>query len=341
MPGHSLALQCLGTFILWFGWYGFNSGSTLSVTTTGSYETVSHTAINTTLSAAAGCVMSLFLSTIVEEYFTGEITFNLQYTMNGCLSGLVAVTGGCAVVESWASILIGLVAGGLYLGCSKLLVKMRIDDAVDAIPVHLVSGMWGCISVGLFAEPSLMKLVYNSDAHVGWFYSWGRGSADAVLLGCQVVGILFVFGWVLGTMAPFFWMLHYFGYLRADSLEEVVGLDIGYTGGAKPKSKDALQLDEQMDDFLREYEHRKREKAYLKKNKMKASPIPASSVHQESLHGNSYHGRRIITPNMIESLDTTSGGTNGIGSGASVAPQDQAEVNGDISESAGAPERAV
>ena len=59
-----------------------------------------------------------------------------------------------------------------------------------------------------------MKLVYGTDAHVGWFYSWGRGSGDGILLACQLVGILFVIGWVLGTMAPFFWMLHYFGYLR-------------------------------------------------------------------------------------------------------------------------------
>lgn len=125
------------TFILWFGWYGFNSGSIISLTLDDNYLVVSHTAINTTLSAAAGCVMTLFLSTIVAERFTGEVTFNLQYAMNGCLSGLVAITAGCSVVESWASIVIGLVAGALYLGFSKLLVKRRVDDAVDAIPVHV------------------------------------------------------------------------------------------------------------------------------------------------------------------------------------------------------------
>mmetsp|Transcript_35289 Transcript_35289/g.76208 ORF Transcript_35289/g.76208 Transcript_35289/m.76208 type:complete len:185 (+) Transcript_35289:922-1476(+) len=77
--GHSLALQCLGTFILWFGWYGFNAGSIISLTLDDNYLVVSHIAINTTLSAAAGCVMSLFLSTIVGVHFTGEVTFNLQY----------------------------------------------------------------------------------------------------------------------------------------------------------------------------------------------------------------------------------------------------------------------
>ncbi|KAL7532378.1 hypothetical protein ACHAXR_004590 [Thalassiosira sp. AJA248-18] len=311
-PGHSLALQCLGTFILWFGWYGFNAGSIISLTLEDNYLIVSHTAINTTLSAAAGCVMTLFLSTVVFEHFTGEITFNLQYAMNGCLSGLVAITAGCSVVESWASIVIGLVGGALYLTFSKLLVKRRIDDAVDAIPVHMINGIWGAISVGLFAEPSKMIMVYGNDAHVGWFYSWARGNADAHLLACQVVGCLFVAAWVMGTMTPFFWLLHYFGYLRADSLEEVVGLDIGYSGGYH-KHRETLNkdLEGKMDEYLQEYAHRKKEKAlmYIHKRNSKllgSAPIPASSVHQENLHGNSYHGRRIITSGMIEALDTTS-----------------------------------
>jgi len=246
--------------------------------------------------------MCLFLSTIVAEHCTGEINFNLQYAMNGCLSGLVAITAGCSVVESWASIVIGLVAGGLYLVFSKLLVKRKIDDAVDAIPVHMINGMWGAISVGLFSEPNLQKAVYGTDEHVGWFYEWGRGSGDGTLLACQLVGILFVIGWVTCTMAPFFWMLHYFGYLRADSLEEVVGLDIGYTGGfQKHRPSWNAEQEAKMEDYLKEWEHRKMEKALLKKVNDRAHL--GSSVHQESLHGNSYHGRRIITSNMIESLD--------------------------------------
>ena len=88
--------------------------------------------------------MTLFLSTIVAERWTGEVSFNLQYTMNGCLSGLVAITPGCSVVDTWASIVIGLVAGALYLGCSKLLVRRMIDDAVDAIPVHVSLCVCSC-----------------------------------------------------------------------------------------------------------------------------------------------------------------------------------------------------
>ncbi len=108
------------------------------------YLVVPHSAINLTLSASAGCIMTLFLSTIVAERWTGEVSFNLQYTMNGCLSGLVAITPGCSVVDTWASIVIGLVAGALYLGCSKLLVRRMIDDAVDAIPVHVSLCVCSC-----------------------------------------------------------------------------------------------------------------------------------------------------------------------------------------------------
>jgi len=132
--------------------------------------------------------------------------------MNGCLSGLVAITAGCSVVESWAAIVIGFVAGALYLWLSPSLVKRRIDDAVDAIPVHMINGIWRALSVGLFTEPALMQIVYGRSEHVGWFYSWGRGSADAILLACQVAGILFVSGWVFFTMAPFFRLLNYLGW---------------------------------------------------------------------------------------------------------------------------------
>eukprot|EP00804_Cyclotella_cryptica_P017537 CCRYP_006704-RG/>CCRYP_006704-RG protein AED:0.05 eAED:0.05 QI:139/0.75/0.6/1/0.75/0.6/5/989/467 len=193
-PGHSLALQMLGVFILWFGWYGFNTGSIIRLTNDLRYTYVSKIAINTTLAAASGTVTTLFIHTVVQERLTGEVTYNLQYAMNGCLSGLVAITAGCSVIESWASIIIGIVAGGLYLVFSRQLVKCRIDDAVDAIPVHMINGIWGTFSVGLFASPNLLEILYGRSDHVGWFYSLSKGSADATLLACQVVGIIFTAG---------------------------------------------------------------------------------------------------------------------------------------------------
>jgi len=94
-----------------------------------------------------------------------------------------------------------------------LISSLHLSTCLFTSP-QMISGIWGTISAGLFAEPNWMKLVYKTDEHVGWFYSWGRGSGDGILLACQLVGILFVIGWVGGTMTPFFWFLHYFGYLR-------------------------------------------------------------------------------------------------------------------------------
>lgn len=222
----------LGTFILWFGWYGFNAGSTLTIGSgLNSGHTAALAAVNTTLSAAMGGINALFTTLFIEERLTGEAKFDLQKLMNGALSGLVSITAGCAVVEPWAAIVIGFVGGWIYLLTSAWLLRRRIDDAVDAIPVHLFAGMWGTFAVGLLASPSRVMSLYGSDKHVGWFYSLGRNSFDAHLLAAQICCIFFVIGWVFILMFPFFIWLNYMGWFRADSLEELVGLDISYHGG--------------------------------------------------------------------------------------------------------------
>jgi len=96
-----------------------------------------------------------------------------------------------------------MVGGWVYLGFSKFLIRMRIDDAVDAVPVHFANGMWGVIAVGLFASPDEMAVAgYNSD-HTGWFFSWGKGSGDANLLLCQICAVAWICGWVTCIMTPF------------------------------------------------------------------------------------------------------------------------------------------
>lgn len=223
----------LGTFILWFGWYGFNPGSALILTTTlNTGDVAALAAVNTTICAAVAGTTALFTNLFVEERTTGEAKFDLLSLMNGCLGGLVAITAGCAVVEPWAAFIIGLVAGWLYLLTSAGLIRLRLDDAVDAIPVHLVCGTWGIFSVGFLASPERILAAYGVDSHAGWFYELARGSFDASLLGAQVCAILFVIGWVFFIMFPFFIWLNYMGWFRADSLEELVGLDISYHGGS-------------------------------------------------------------------------------------------------------------
>eukprot|EP00815_Leptocylindrus_aporus_P000998 CAMPEP_0116063070 /NCGR_PEP_ID=MMETSP0322-20121206/8183_1 /TAXON_ID=163516 /ORGANISM="Leptocylindrus danicus var. apora, Strain B651" /LENGTH=539 /DNA_ID=CAMNT_0003548593 /DNA_START=48 /DNA_END=1667 /DNA_ORIENTATION=+ len=228
MKGHSMSLQVLGTFILWFGWYGFNVGSTYTISSAKSATIASLAGVCTTLAGSAGCVTALCFSTFKTEKITGETTFELVYALNGCLSGLVSITGACGLVEPWAAVVIGFVSGFIYFYSSELLVKFRLDDAVDAIPVHLFNGLWGMLCIGFFASPSRVEQVYGVEVS-GLFYYDGA-SYDGSLLAVQFIGILFILGWVMVLMTPFFLILSYVGWLRADPLEEIVGLDISYHG---------------------------------------------------------------------------------------------------------------
>lgn len=188
--------------------------------------------VNTTLSGGVAGIVALLVNLIILERTTGEPYFDLSAAMNGSLGGLVAITSGCGVVEPWAAVIIGAVAGLLYLLGSWALIKVRLDDAVNAIPVHMVNGLWGMIAVGLFAAPKRLEQTYAREiAHVGWFYSFRKGSGDANLLGAQIVGCLFIIAWVMGIMLPFFVWLDWKGWFRADPLEEIVGLDTSYHGG--------------------------------------------------------------------------------------------------------------
>ena len=113
----------------------------------------------------------------------------------------------------------------MYLLSAQLLVHKMIDDAVDAIPVHLAGGMWGVIAVGLFANPTLLRAAYGSELeHTGWFYNL----SDASLLGSQFLEVFFIVGWVTITMLPVFGCLNYLGWFRVNALEEFVGLDTTY-----------------------------------------------------------------------------------------------------------------
>ena len=222
---HSVTLQVLGTFILWFGWYGFNAGSTLGISGDNDGHVAALAAVNTTLSGAAAAVSALLLECIINLRTTGDVQYDLTMAMNGGLTGLVGVTGACAVVAPWAAVLIGVVSGMVYCLGSMLLIKLRIDDAVDGIPVHLFGGMWGCIATGLFAEPIRTMIAYPEVRSFGWFYSWGLGRGDANLLLAEVCGMLFIVSWTVGIMGPFFYLLDFFGLFRADPMEEAAGMD--------------------------------------------------------------------------------------------------------------------
>ena len=142
MPQHNSTLIALGTLILWMGWYGFNCGSTLGVQGYG--RDLARVAVTTTLAPAAGGITTL----LIKKALTGQ--FELGAVCNGILGGLVSITAGCSVVHPYAAIIIGMLGGFVYVGASSLLVKLHIDDPLDAFAVHGACGAWGTIAVGLF-----------------------------------------------------------------------------------------------------------------------------------------------------------------------------------------------
>ncbi|MGB2819816.1 MAG: ammonium transporter [Phycisphaerae bacterium] len=212
IPGHNIPLASLGVFILWFGWFGFNPGSTLGVGSDGG-RSASLVAMNTNLAAAAGAV-----SAMVTIWLTAGKP-DLGMTMNGCLAGLVAITAPCAFVAPWAAIAIGLVGGVIVVFGAMLLDRIRVDDPVGAVPVHGMNGIWGTISVGLFGRKAMGL------ANDGLFYGGGVGQ-----LGVQALGVLAASLFVLAVMGIVFFAIKKTIGLRVGRHEELRGLDIGEHG---------------------------------------------------------------------------------------------------------------
>lgn len=251
MPGHNAALTLLGVFLLWFGWFGFNPGSTNAIvdpnaTTAmnfvpGFSDISAAIAVNTTVSAAAATISTLLVAMLHTYLTLRVVVWDLIVAGNGALAGLVAITGGCAFVDTWAAWVIGLVGGAIYYGSSKLILhKCKIDDPLDAIAVHAACGAWGMIGCALFASPSNVaswfgpsptaSLIAADDASMGRPYGLFMGGGGDVLA-AHVVYILVIAAWTLGIMTPFFMLLKRVGILRVPVDVEVMGLDVSYHGG--------------------------------------------------------------------------------------------------------------
>ena len=270
----------LGTFILWFGWFGFNSGSALLSAHPESGNIAALAGVNTTLSGGTAGIIALMVNLWYLERTTGEPFFDLKYAMNGSLCGLVAITGGCGVFEPWAAVITGLIAGLLYIVGSRGLVKLRLDDAVDAIPVHMLNGIWGLLAVGVFASPSRLEITYGRSDHPGWFYSFREGgSSDGTLMGAQLVGLLFIVGWVFIIMFPFFVWLDWKGWFRSDPLEEIVGLDTSYHGGLALISGE----DEVNPEYISAFKRKKEESSLRRRSRR--MPYANDTVVGESTDG--------------------------------------------------------
>jgi len=219
--GHSMTLVVLGTFMLWFGWYGFNPGSMLAINGATNLEVVGRASVTTTLSGATGGIFAL----LINRMRTG--VWDLAQVCNGVLAGLVGITAGCAVVEPAAAILAGAVSAFVFEGGCTLLLMLQIDDPLSASPMHGFCGAWGVLYVGLMAKEQYVLQVYGrTDSPYGAFYGGG-----GELFGCQLIGVLVITTWVCGLLGPFFYAMSVMGFLRVPPEEEEMGLDVSHHGG--------------------------------------------------------------------------------------------------------------
>lgn len=219
--------QTIGALILWFGWYGFNCGSTLGVSNNLSIV-AGKTAATTTISAATGGVTAILLG-----FITTKGTLDIGHANNGILAGLVSITANCSVVEPEFAFLIGIIGGFIYFGSAKLLELIGIDDVVNASPVHLFCGIWGTVAAGLFAHPDNVREAYGEVApgktSCGLFYKCdGYGSKQFF---ANLIFIIAVLAWTTFWAIVIFGLLRLFGSLRVTEQHEIKGADMVKHGG--------------------------------------------------------------------------------------------------------------
>ena len=212
IPGHNMSLAVIGLFVLWLGWFGFNPGSTMSFQNPSDVVYI----LMTTNTAAIAAVLT---STATAWIFLGKP--DLGMTINGCLAGLVAVTGGCAYVSIEISLLIGAIAGILVVFAVLFFDRIKIDDPVGATSVHLGCGIFGTLCVGLFAKEGVTSLSTKN----GLFYGGGFE-----LLGVQIIGIIAVGAFVFAASSIVWIVLKKTIGIRVSREEEIAGLDIGEHG---------------------------------------------------------------------------------------------------------------
>jgi Amt family ammonium transporter len=214
IPGHNMTSALIGVFVLWFGWFGFNPGSTMAAVGYG--DAIAHVATTTNIAAAAATLSG----TLVAWLLLGKPDFGMA--LNGCLAGLVAITAPCAYVSPGSALIIGLIAGSLVVLAVLFFDRVGIDDPVGALSVHLVNGVFGTLCVGLFAQKGICSAAM---AENGLFYGGGMTQLMAQLKGVLGVGaftfIVAIVGWYIIKLTI---------GVRVTPEEEREGLDIGEHG---------------------------------------------------------------------------------------------------------------
>lgn len=256
MRGHNATLVVLGTFLLWFGWFGFNPGSFdkilvayPSTTNQGNWTAIGRTAVTTTLAGSTAGIVTLFGRRLLVGHW------DALDVCNGVLGGFVAITSGCAVVEPWAAIVCGFFSAWVLIGLNIVVTKLNFDDPLEATQLHGGCGAWGLIFTGLFAKEEFVIQAYEAgDTSVvrpyGLFMGGGWG-----LLGCQVIELLVIVGWVSVTMGPIFYAQHRLGILRISTEEEIAGLDISSHGGYAYNTHQEENQPRFYADYMRMHDH--------------------------------------------------------------------------------------
>ncbi len=203
--GHNLPMATLGVLLLWFGWFGFNGGSTLAVN-----ESIPLILVNTNLAAAAGGIAALLVAYAVER------RPDVAQVMNGVVAGLVSITASCHIMTPEASFLIGLIGGAFCCGVNYLLPKFHIDDAIGAFPAHAVAGAWGTLAVALLANPE----TFGTD-----LTRWQQ-------LAVQTQGVATCFAWSFGGGFVLLWGLNRVLPLRVTREDELIGLNVSEHGAS-------------------------------------------------------------------------------------------------------------
>lgn len=211
IPGHNLSLATIGAFVLWLGWFGFNPGSTMAADP----SSIAHILMTTNTSG----IVAILTSTITAWLFLGKP--DLGMSINGLLAGLVAITAPCAFVSVTSSIIIGAVAGVIVVFAVVFFDRIKIDDPVGAISVHLVNGVFGTICVGLFAQDKITGAATGNGLFMGGGFS---------LLGSQLLGVVSVGAFVFALSLLVWWLLKKTLGIRVSLQEEIQGLDIGEHG---------------------------------------------------------------------------------------------------------------
>ncbi|HOG18527.1 MAG TPA: ammonium transporter [Syntrophales bacterium] len=210
--GHNMSLVTLGGLILWFGWFGFNPGSTMGI---GDGTAIAHIAVTTNTAAAMAILSSTLTSWLIQK------KPDLSMIVNGALAGLVAITAPCAFVSVGSSAVIGLIAGVLVVFAVLMFDKLKIDDPVGALSVHLVNGIFGTLAVGLFAQDKITGTATGN----GLLFGGGLK-----LLGAQAAGVVAVGAFTFIVALAAWYVIKMAAGLRVSTEEEIAGLDLGEHG---------------------------------------------------------------------------------------------------------------